>query len=81
MFSRTPNEEPEPPLEPMEPVIAPKTRKRPTWLESTLQEEEKHKSPSGNFRQSNKPKRFSIYVALMKNLVNAEPSTFDEVAK
>jgi hypothetical protein len=65
----------------VEPVIAPKTRKRPAWLESTLQEAEKHKAPSGTFRQSKKPKRFSSYAALMTSIVNAEPSTFEEAVK
>jgi chromatin remodeling complex protein RSC6 len=76
-----PSEEQEPPHELWNQLIVPKTRKRPTWLESTLQEAEKHKAPSGTFRQSKKPKRFSSYAALMTSLVNAEPSTFEEAVK
>jgi hypothetical protein len=76
-----PNEDPEPPHEIVEPGIAPKTRKRPKWLESTLQEAEKHKAPIGTLRQRKKPKRFSSYVALMTILVNAETSTFEEANK
>jgi hypothetical protein len=44
------NEEQEPPHEYVEPTIIPKTRKRPPWLETTLQEVEKHKAPTGTFR-------------------------------
>jgi hypothetical protein len=40
-----------------------------------------HKSPIGTFRQSKKPKRFTSYVALIKILVNAEPSTSEEEIK
>jgi hypothetical protein len=58
-----PNEEPKPSQEHVELVIEPKTRKRPAWLESTLQEAQRHKAPSGTFRQSKKPKRFSSYAA------------------
>jgi hypothetical protein len=65
----------------MEPIIALNTRKRASWLESTLQEEEKHKYPSATFRQRKKPKGFSSYVTLMTSLVNTEPSTFEEVVK
>jgi hypothetical protein len=65
----------------VEPIIEPKTRKRPTWIESTLQEEERHKAPNVTLRQIKKSKRFSIYAVLMKNLVNAEPSTFEEAVK
>jgi hypothetical protein len=65
----------------VEPVIAPKTRKRPAWLESTLQEAEKHKAPSGTFRQSKKPKRFPSYATLVKSIINSKPSTFEEAVK
>jgi hypothetical protein len=48
------NEEPH---ELVDPVDVPKIKKRPAWLESTLREEERHKAPSGTFRESKKPKR------------------------
>ena len=38
------------PLEPVEPVVVPKNRKRLAWLESTLQEAERHKAPNGTIR-------------------------------
>jgi hypothetical protein len=59
----------------------PKTRKRPTWLETTLQEEEKHKAPIGTFRQRKKPKMFTSYATLVISLVNEKPSTFEEAIK
>jgi hypothetical protein len=76
-----PNEEPEQALKPVEPVKVLETRKRPAWLESTLQEAERHKAPSGTFRESKRPKRFSSYASLMTSLVNTEPSTFQEAVK
>jgi hypothetical protein len=76
-----PIEEQEPPHESVEPTIIPKTRKRPTWLETTLQEAKKHKAPIGTFRQRKKPKRFASYAPLMTSLVNAKPSTFEEAIK
>jgi len=42
------------PCEPIESVIIPKTRKCSGWLEATLQEEEKLKSPSGSLREIKK---------------------------
>jgi hypothetical protein len=65
----------------MEPTIIPKTRKRAAWLETTLQEEKKHKDPTGTFRERKKPKRFTSYATLMTSLVNAESSTFEEAMK
>jgi hypothetical protein len=69
------------PCEPIESVIVPKTRKHPTWLEATLQEAERLKAPSGTFRESKKPKRFSIYSACMTRLINEEPTTFEEATQ
>jgi hypothetical protein len=66
------------PCEPIESVIVPKTIKRPTWLEATLQEAEILKAPSGTFRERKKPKIFFIYEACMTNLINEEPTTFEE---
>jgi hypothetical protein len=59
----------------------PKTRKNPSWLEDTLQEEERIKAPSGTFRERKKPKIFSIYATCMKKLINEEPMTFEEAVK
>jgi hypothetical protein len=56
-------------------------KKQPAWPESTLQEAERHKAPSGTFRESKRPKIFSSYAALMTSLVNVEPSTFEEALK
>jgi hypothetical protein len=78
---KDPSEEPDQPLEPVEPVVVPRNQKRLAWLESTLQEAERHKAPSGTFRESKRPKRFSSYATLMTSLVNAEPSTFEEAVK
>ena len=81
------NEEPEQldhpmqPCEPIESVIVPKTRKRPTWLEATLQEAKRLKAPSGTFRESKKPKRFSSYATCMTKLINEEPRTFEEAVQ
>jgi hypothetical protein len=65
----------------VEPTIIPKTRKRLAWLETTLWEAKKHKAPTGTFRQSRKPKRFTSYARLMTSLVNAKPSTFEQAIK
>jgi hypothetical protein len=69
------------PCEPIEQVIIPKTRKHPAWLEATLQEAERLKSPSGTFGESKNPKRFSSYATCMTNLINEEPTTFEEEAQ
>jgi hypothetical protein len=34
-----------------------------------------------NSKESKRPHKFSIYVALMRKIIDSEPSTFEEVAK
>ena len=69
------------PCEPIESVIVPKTKKRPAWLETTLQEAERLKAPSGTFKERKRPKRFSNYATCMKKILNEEPTTFEEAAQ
>jgi hypothetical protein len=66
------------PCETIDLDIVPKTKKRSAWLEATLQEAERLKAPSGTFRKSKNPKRFSIYIAGMTKILDEEPTTFEE---
>jgi hypothetical protein len=45
------------PCEPIESIIVPKTRKFPSWLDASLQEAEKLKSPSGTLRETKKTQK------------------------
>jgi hypothetical protein len=72
------------PMEPCENIdsyIVPKTKKRPAWLEATLQDTEILKVPEGTFRKSKRPKRFSSYAAYMTKLLDEEPTTFEEAVQ
>jgi hypothetical protein len=81
------NDEKELPDHPMEPCekidsdIVPKTKKRPAWLEATLQDAERLKVPEGTFRKSKRPKRFSSYATYMPKLLDEEPTTFEEAVQ
>jgi hypothetical protein len=68
------------PCEPIESVIVPKTKKRLARLEATLQEVERLKASSGTFRERKNPKRFSSYAGCMTNILNEEPTTFEEAS-
>jgi hypothetical protein len=71
--------ESERPVDLPEEIVA--TRKRPAWLWNTLQEVEGHAAPKGSFRESKRPHNFSSYVALMSNIIDLGPSTFQEAIK
>jgi SOS response regulatory protein OraA/RecX len=69
------------PCETTDPETVPKTKKQPAWLEATLKEAERLKAPSGTFRKSKKPKRFSSYATCMKKIIDEEPTTFEEAVQ
>lgn len=73
------------PLEPTEimerSLDEPHAKRRPTWFKETLQEAEKHATPSGTFKESRRPQRYVGYVALVSKISDAEPTLFEEVVK
>jgi hypothetical protein len=50
-------------------------------VEATLKEAERLKAPSGTFRKSKKPKIFSIYATCMTQILDEEPTTFEEAVQ
>jgi hypothetical protein len=81
------NDEKELPDHPMEPCenidsdIVPKTKKRPAWLEATLQDTRRLKVLEGTFRKSKRPKILSSYASYMMRLLDDEPTTFEEAVQ
>ena len=83
-------EEPEEPLDqvdtmyPIEqierPMEVPPAKRKLAWCREIPREAEKHVAPSGTFRESNKPQRFSGYVALMAQISDAEPTNYEDAA-
>ena len=54
-------------------------KRKPAWVRQTLQDAEGHAAPRGATRESKRPQRFGCYVALMSNILDSKPSTYDEV--
>ena len=68
--------------EPQEPPIMEITRKRkPAWTREIIREAERYGAPEGSTRERKKPKTFSNYVALMCDLVDQEPTNFEEAVQ
>ena len=56
------------------------SRKRKiAWVREIIQEEEKYGAPEGSTRTSKISKPFSNYVALMCDLVEQEPTSYEEM--
>lgn len=47
------------------------TRKRPTWLRSTLQEVEGNATEKGTFRESKELNKYSGYATYMNKIIEA----------
>ena len=46
-----------------------------------MQEEEKYGAPDGTFKESERPKSFSSYVALLSDIIDAKPTSYEEAVK
>jgi transposase InsO family protein len=56
-----------------------KSARRPRWFEQTLRDAQEHvEAPKTTFRESRPPRKFSTYMALMTNIIDSEPSNFEE---
>jgi hypothetical protein len=53
-------------------------KRKPAWERELIQDGEKYGVPKGTMRQVKKPKPFSSYMALMCDLLEKEPTLFEE---
>jgi hypothetical protein len=53
-------------------------KRKPAWEKELIQDGEKYGVPEGTTRQVKRPKPFSSYTALMCNLLDEEPTCFEE---
>jgi hypothetical protein len=53
-------------------------KRKPAWAREIIQDGEKYGAPEGTMRQIKKPKQFSSYMALMCDLIENEPTCFEE---
>jgi hypothetical protein len=53
-------------------------KRKPTWARELIQYGEKYGSPEGTMRQVKKPKSLSNYMALMCDLLENDPTCFEE---
>ena len=53
-------------------------KRKPAWARELIQDGEKYGVPEGTTRQVKRPKPFSSYMALMCDLLEKEPTFFEE---
>ena len=70
--------------EPQMPVDPPKEvshRRKPSWAREAVRDAERYGAPEGSLRESKRPRTYSSYVALLSDIIDAEPSNFEEAVK
>ena len=53
-------------------------KRRHVWACEVIEEEKRHGVPEGTIRERKNPKSYPSYVALMCDLVDKEPTCFEE---
>ena len=68
--------------EPQMPIDPPKEvshKRKAAWARELIQDAERYGAPEGSLRESKRPHIYSSYMALLSNIIDAEPSSFEEV--
>ena len=56
-------------------------KRKHVWAREVIEEEKRHGVPEGTIRERKKPKSYPSYVALMCDLIDKEPTWFEEEIK
>ena len=67
------------PEEPVETFLEKESYKRkPTWAQELLQEDERYGTPEGIHRETKRENPYNSYVELLCDIIDKEPSTYEE---
>ena len=67
--------------EPQMPIDPPKEvshKRKPAWARELIQDAERYGVPEGSLRESERPRIYSSYMALLSDIIDAEPSSFED---
>ena len=68
--------------EPQELVDPPREKnshkRKPTWVREAILDAGRYGAPEGIHRESKRPRPYSSYVALLFDIINKEPSSYEE---
>ena len=71
--------------EPQEPVDPPREKnsykRKPTWVREAILDKERYCAPEGIHRERKRPRPYSSYVALLSDIIDKEPSKYEEVTE
>ena len=58
------------------PTYIPRGKKRPSWAHEIIQDAKKCGAPKGTYRERNKPKPYSRYVALLSDIIDTKTTYY-----
>ena len=67
--------------EPQMPMDLPKEvshKRKPVWARELIQDAERYGAPEGSLRERKRPCIYSSYMALLFDIIDVEPSNFEE---
>ena len=68
--------------DPIETLIQKDSHKRkPTWARELIQEAERYGDPEGMHRERERTNPYNNYVALLCDIIDKEPSTYEEATE
>jgi hypothetical protein len=67
--------------EPQRPAKTSTKKRRPAWAREIIQDVEKYGAPDGSFRERKKPRPYSSYVALLCDIIDVDPTCYEEVVE
>ena len=53
-------------------------KRKPAWDRELIRDMERYGAPEGSLRESKRPRTYSSYVALLSDIIDAEPFSFEE---
>ena len=67
--------------EPQMPIDPPKEvslKRKPAWARELIQDAERYGAPEASLRESKRLRTYFSYVALLSDIIDAEPSSFED---
>ena len=63
---------------PVDPPEEVSHKRKPAWAREVIQDAERYGALEGSLRESKRPRIYSSYMALLFDIIDVEPSSFEE---
>ena len=67
------------PQKPIDPPKEVSLKRKPAWAREAIQDAKRYGAPEGSLRENKRPHIYSSYMALLSDIIDAEPFSFEDV--